>query len=138
MNITLIHTKSETCRELFEFKVENGFIEYNSYSVSYRNDSSDIWGDEWQETHQPEIDALEAEIEHVYEETNDSDSREIADLRSEIMKNYWPTCCKTIRGETRCSGQSGGDMPEYPWAKTELKNLIIEKVTQEINKAKIY
>lgn len=107
MKLTLIHTKSETCRELFEFEISYNNISYDSYWISYRNDENDIWGDEWQEAHQSEIDLLEADIERIYEDTNDSDSQEIRDLRSEIIKNYWPTYCKTIRGETRLGGQSG-------------------------------
>lgn len=139
MKLTLIHTKSETCRELFEFEVDYNNIQYVFYWISYRNDENDIWGDEWQEAHDKELGLAWEKINKMLDEEGYNDwDREISELKEDLRNKYWPTYCKTIRGETRCSGESGGKMPKYPWDEMELKNLLSKEAAKEIEKAKIH
>jgi hypothetical protein len=137
MRVTLIHTKSETCRELFEFDVDHA-IRYNSYFISYRDNVNDIWGDGWREFHRKEIENIEIKIDQIIDETGSCYSYGVYELQTELQNKYWPTYCKTIRGETRLSGQSGGKMPKYPWNEDELKNLLAEQARRKILGFKVH
>lgn len=138
MNITLYNEKSDTCREIFEFQLYSNVIKYVSYSISYRDNENDIWGDMWQEAHKKEIEEIQAKIDKIIDETYSCYSYGVSELQTELQNKYWPTCCKTIRGETRCSGQSGGTMPKYPWDEMGLKMLLVKEVRKIIAESKVY
>lgn len=137
MKITLIHQISETERHLFEFEVDN-CIRYNAFFKSYRDDENDIWGDEWQEKHKEQESAAWEKINEMLDNGARDWDYEICELKKDLRNKYWPTCCKTKRGEVRYSGQSGGKMPEYPWNEGELKDLIIQESSKLIKEMAIY
>jgi len=138
MTIILIHTLSPTTRELFEFKVDHA-IQYASYFISHRDDENDIWGDEWQEHYKKEEEEAWRVINNKLDNENYHDwDDEICELKENLRNKYWPTCCKTIHGETRYSGQSGGKMPAYPWAEDVLKGMLALEAAAKIMDFKIY
>jgi hypothetical protein len=138
MKITLIHTLSPTTRELFEFDLDYS-IRYVAYFISHRDDENDIWGDEWQEYHKKEKgEAWQIINDKLDNEGYNDWDDEIYGLKENLRNKYWPTCCKTIRGETRLSGQSGGKMPAYPWSERALKQILIGEVEKKIMDSKIY
>lgn len=63
---------------------------------------------------------------------------EIREMKEDLQNKYWPTCCKTKHGKTRCSGMSGGSMPKYPWSEDELKHLLSAEISAKIQTLQIY
>ena len=140
MHIQLINPISETKREVFSFEVSYHTIHHDGYSLSYRDDENDIWGDEFHEKFSVERKELDDKIRMSYdmEEDHGGSYEEVRNEYIHERQKYNPCIMKTKNGETRYYAVYGRSIPKYPWDEETLKHMIVNEFNNQIKTMTIW
>tara|TARA_R110000751_G_scaffold306332_1_gene424439 strand:+ start:42 stop:470 length:429 start_codon:yes stop_codon:yes gene_type:complete len=117
MNIDIVHIIDERSKEIYSFKYGSNSWIYSGITYSFRDDRKDVWGDDWSEYYQNDLDKElnRWALKTFQEEFNDLSMFQLdysLPAINDIKKRYNPVILKTKHGHRRLSGQSFGHSPK--------------------------
>jgi hypothetical protein len=140
-SIQIEHIIDDTSKEIYQFENTGGVWVYTGIYYAHRNDSEDIWGDEWADNYEKE---KAQKLNEVAKKLGFDDYADLLDYGNdqmecdEIYTKYNPVCQKTTNGKVYYCGMSWGmgSYKDRPSPKLTEKE-IIQAITNQVSKVKI-